>query len=514
MKTLVTSAVSKTGQWPMAGILHRVNFLIMVGLAVYFFILPGALYVYHLQDPNLAGPGIPELGWTLFRSLTPRYEQWARERVASGTAVRVNTQDVAGTEWPLFGSVFYLWAVESLQTAWESDPSLAPVAPREYARGAVEACQTLLLDPNHHTWVREKWGDNYMNHENLFFRSLIIAGTLSHAKLTGSSANLELLRRQATSLAQELDDSPYGLIHDYPGECYPIDVLAAIAIIKKAYLFLGLDPDPFVQRSRRAFEGKRLDALGLIPFMAYPLTGVPTQPSRGTVHSWGAVFTKSLYPDLHARWYDIYENLYWQKGFCSGYREFSKDTPNSDFLFDIDAGPILAGYSPAANAFGYAAARVNGRLDLARILGAQVLAVSWPLPNGGLLGPRILSISPHAPHLGEAVILFMLTRTPSPGIECRRGGDWPALVWIMMLFYFGMGAGLVTRASFRLRQLQNAPAPLRIPLAKTQAALWMLLLVAAVVFLVLGRSAPGVLALLFAYLLPRYTSRHPAHRQE
>jgi hypothetical protein len=514
MKPPPIPAANKALRWPTACTIHRANFWVMVGLAACFFLLPGALYVYHLQDPNLAGPGIPKLGWTLFRSLTPRYEKWARERVASGAAARVNTHDVAGTEWPMFGSVFYLWAVESLQTAWESDPSLAPIAPREYARGAVEACQALILDPNHHAWVREKWGDHYMNRENLFFRSLIIAGTLSHAKLTGSGGNLALLRRQATSLAQELDDSPHGLIHDYPGECYPLDVLAAIAFIKEAYLFLGLDPDPFVQRSRRAFEGERLDALGLIPFMANPRTGVPSQVSRGTVHSWAAVFTGSLYPDLHARWYDVYEKQLWQEGLCAGYREFLKETPGGDFLFDIDAGPILAGYNPAANAFGYAAARVNGRLDQARVLGAQVLAVSWPLPDGGLLGPRILSISPHAPHLGEAAVLFLLTRTPSPGIECRRGGEWPAFVWIMMLFYFGMGAGLIARAWSHLRRLRGVQAPVRVPLAKTQTALWMLLLVAAAVFLASGRSAPGVLALFFAYLLPRHASRGPASLRE
>ena len=47
--------------------------------------------------------------------------------------------DISGTEWPIFGTVFYLWATESLQEAWEKDPALARVAPKEYARGAIEA---------------------------------------------------------------------------------------------------------------------------------------------------------------------------------------------------------------------------------------------------------------------------------------------------------------------------------------------------------------------------------------
>jgi len=45
---------------------------------------------------------MPRMAWTLFSQLTPRYEQWARERIAPGKAVSLSTSNITGTEWPLF----------------------------------------------------------------------------------------------------------------------------------------------------------------------------------------------------------------------------------------------------------------------------------------------------------------------------------------------------------------------------------------------------------------------------
>jgi hypothetical protein len=73
-----------------------------------------------------------------------------------------------------------------------------------------------------------------MHRQNVFFRSLIIAACTSHAKLIGDGRHLDLLRDQVESLAAALDASPHGVLEDYPGECYPIDVLAAIACIRRA----------------------------------------------------------------------------------------------------------------------------------------------------------------------------------------------------------------------------------------------------------------------------------------
>ena len=347
-----------------AAAMVRANAAIAAALALWFLLIPGLLVLRNLSDPALRNGGIPREAWRLHRYLAPRYERWARARIASGDAARVHYLDVPSTEWPLFGSVFFLWATENLQRAWEHNPLCASRAPADYARGAVEACKDLLLDPAHHTWVKTHWGSAYMHHEDVFFRSLLIAGLTSYERLTHAGTCLAVLRDQVDTLADELDRSPYGILHDYPGECYPIDVLAAVAWLRRADSVLGTDHSAFVARERRAFEGARLDKHGLIPWFVDPQTGEQAEASRGIVNAHVLVFARELYTDLADAWYRVYEEQFWQeRWWAAGFREYYRDRPNGEWTFDVDAGPILGGFSPSANAFGIAAARVNGRLD-------------------------------------------------------------------------------------------------------------------------------------------------------
>ena len=125
-----------------------VNALILAGLTLYWFLLPGVILLWDLSDSRLRHPsGIPRAAWRVHRALTPRYERWARQRIASGIAAHLQLYDVPSTEWPMFGSVFYLSATEALQDEWERDPSRSRQAPREYARKTIDACTDLVLDP-------------------------------------------------------------------------------------------------------------------------------------------------------------------------------------------------------------------------------------------------------------------------------------------------------------------------------------------------------------------------------
>ena len=134
-----------------------VNAAVMAGLALYWFLLPGVIFLWDLSDTHLRHPGgVPRAAWRVHRALTPRYERWVRERIASGKAAHLELHDVPSTEWPMFGSVFYLSATEALQEEWDRDHSVAPRAPREYARNTIDACTDLILDPVHHTWVRQQ----------------------------------------------------------------------------------------------------------------------------------------------------------------------------------------------------------------------------------------------------------------------------------------------------------------------------------------------------------------------
>jgi hypothetical protein len=322
----------------------------------------------------------------------------------------------------LHGSVFFLWATEALQKAWEEDNSLATKAPKEYAKGAIEAATDLVMDPVHHTWVKEHWGENYMHTNNVYFRSLLIAALTSYYNLTGNDQHLPMLRDQVETLSADLDASPHGVLEDYPFECYPIDVFAAIAWIRRADQVLSTDHSEFARRAIRAFQGRMLDKRGLIPYIVDHRTGALLGPSRGVGMSHVCIFAPELYPQHAETWYSLYEEQFWQERMtAAGFREFPKDLPDRDWLHDVDAGPVINGFGPTANAFGVAAARANGRFDHAWTLSAQILAACWPLPDGTLLGPRILSSAVDAPYLGEAAILSFLTQQPVEGMTITTG---------------------------------------------------------------------------------------------
>jgi hypothetical protein len=407
------------------------------------FCYPGSVIVRCIFDGTLRRGGISPLAVSWHRALTPRYEKWARARVASGKAQHLALGNVSGTEWPLFGSAFYLWATEAIQEGWEKDARRSAIEPRESARGAVEAAVDLVIDPNHAGWVKRHWGDRYLETENAFYRMLLISAMTSAGNLTGSKAHDEFLRNQADSLAREIDGSRAGLLDDYPGQCYPTDIIAAIAAIRRSDARTQSDHTAFAQRALRGFDGPLLDPIGLPAYSSHAPTGMPTQPARGCGISYSILRAREVWPERAAQWYATYETHFWQEDWLtSGFREFSRETPGRDWYFDVDSGPVLRGIGFAASAFGVATARAQGRYDHAYPLTLQMIALSWPLPTGRLLVPMALSNLDDAPMLGEAAILFALTQPGTPVVEPSRWAI-PGLVWLCLAFYFGTGLVLL-----------------------------------------------------------------------
>ncbi|MBN1804655.1 MAG: hypothetical protein JW837_05350 [Sedimentisphaerales bacterium] len=143
--------------------------------------------IYNLREPGFYSNQMPRCVYRWHRALSPKYEKWARSRIESKAATKLNTSNISGTEWPVFGSVFYLWATEALQEAYDENPKLSPCSPKEYARGAIEQATALIADPNHASWVKDHWGEVYLEKENLFYRMLLISGLTSYQKLTGTN---------------------------------------------------------------------------------------------------------------------------------------------------------------------------------------------------------------------------------------------------------------------------------------------------------------------------------------
>jgi hypothetical protein len=479
------------------------NAAITVLFALFFLLGPAVIEIAELQDPGLRQPGIPQSAWRLHSTLSVRYERWARDRLASSRAAGLSTSNISGTEWPLFGSVFYLWATESLQEAWEKNPAAASVAPKDRAHGAIEAAAALVLDPKQAAWVQTHWGTNYLSRENVFYRMLLIAALTSHAHLTGSREHLELLRTQTDGLAQELDASRWGLLDDYPFECYPGDVLTATAMIRRADRILGTDHSAFVQREIRGFEGGRLDSLGLVPYSAEATSGHPGI-GRGCGNSYVCLFSPEIWPEQARRWYDIHDRYFWQETWtCAGFREFARGTSQGDWYFDVDAGPVLKGFGCAACAFGTGAARVNGRFDHAYPLAAQMIVTSWPLPGGTLLLPRLLSNAADAPLLGEAAVLFNLTCQPAEGMVVKKGGSLPGFVYIWLVLQIGSGLVILLLSIRSHQQWRREGDSMVFLMMRQQFACWVILILMAAVFLIFGKLLLFFLCILIAQFFPR-----------
>lgn len=489
-----------------------VNTAVMVFLSLYFFLLPAGLLIYDLNDSGLASDKMPRFAFRWHRSLSPKYEKWADERMAQGPAPGRDEAGVSGTEWPVFGSVFYLWATESLQDAVNRDPSLSRTQPKDYARGAIQAATALVVDPGQATWVKEYWGEDYLTHKNLFYRMMLISAMTSYEKLIGDKKYIEPLRLQVESLARELDASPYGLVEDYPGYTYPVDIVAAIAAIQRADTVLGTDHSAFVQRSVRGFQGTRLHQdTGLPGYLAHAQKGYAQDCARGIGLSFMLIWAPELWPDTARDWYQKYETHFWQEDTCfAGFREYSKDIDVGWLeMNDPDAGPVFKGYGTAACAFGIAASRAQGRYDHTGALAAQALVASWPLPDGSLLGPRLLSHFSEAPYLGEATTLFIFAhRSPAQAKGVAQGAI-PRSVYLALLVYIGIGLYELGSALYALKRWHRLKATRTIKATRLQGIVWCALMAGALVTWYVLHPLVALMFLLSAQVLPTTARQRP-----
>jgi hypothetical protein len=480
----------------------RFNSVVMILLAGYFLLYPATRAVLDIRDPALQRPGVPKVAWRLYRNLTPRYTRWARERVAQGRAEGLSTTDISGTEWPLFGSAFYLWSLENLQQAWDAGDHSSGAEPKVFAREAIIAASELVIDPKHASWVKKHWGENHLHRENVFYRMLVMAALTSRAQLLHDGAHMDLLRDQVETFAKELDASKTGLLDDYPGQCYPGDVMAALMCIKRADAVLGTDHSEFIRRALRGFIGKQETRYRLPPYAANADTGVPASDARGCANSYMGLTAPELWPAQAEVWFAIYDKFFWQQRIGAvGYREYPKDDRNSDWSMDVDAGPVIAGHGVAASAFGIGAARKNGRFDRAYPLTAELLATVGELPNGTLAIPRLLSNLSDAPMLGEAAILWQLTTQPEKGFAIKTGGSVPVYVYVVLSIIFLAGILRLLSAIENFRATSRPPEVL-IPAPAIQAGVWVIFMLGAIVACVYHHALIAVLVLAIGAMLP------------
>jgi hypothetical protein len=282
--------------------------------------------------------------------------------------------------------------------------------------------------------------------------------------------------------------------------------MPAIAAIQRADVVLGTDHSVFVERSLRAFEGSRLDQhTGLPAYIADSKTGEGHGSARGVGVSFMLTWVPELWPETTKNWYSNYEAHFWQEGWLVvGFREFPKGQTNRDwFFFDVDAGPIIAGYGTAASAFGVGATRTNKRFDHAYPLSAEALVVSWPLLDGTLLGPRLLSNLSDAPYIGEAALLYNLTRQPLLEDGVTGMSPLPFSVYAAQFMYFGIGIFLVGWKVVGVSRWKRYSVNVYLNRPNQRFSIWLTLFIGGLIAMVLRIPTLGMLFLIIAQYIPR-----------
>jgi hypothetical protein len=305
---------------------------------------------------------------------------------------------------------------------------LASHSPKETGAAAIEACARIILDPGHAHWIRTYWGDDYLHEPNCFYRTLVIGSLAAHYHLTGKVDHLPLLQELTADLAAHIDASPTGLIDDYPGQCFPCDVVAAIAMIRRA--------DPLREKwAEKAFRRVAANFPGeLPPYMAIQESGVASGPSRGCTNGFFFSFARTLDPALADTLYGQLSDQFWQVGkFAAGWREFPRGSKHPDSYFDPDSGPVIWGFGTGATGLGIGATRLHGDHSRAGMLGAEMITGSIPLPDGSLLLPRLVSDHEHAPHFAETAILHQLSLTGGT-VAPDKLAPLPGAVWLILGF--------------------------------------------------------------------------------
>jgi hypothetical protein len=222
------------------------------------------------------------------------------------------------------------------------------------------------------------------------------------------------------------------------------------------------------------------------------------------------LFSPGIWPEQAQKWYALYAHYFWQESWgCAGFREFPNDLPGNNWDCDVDAGPVLGGFGCAACAFGVGAARSNGHFEHAYPLTAEMLVTSWPLPNGMRLFPRLFSNAADAPYLGEASILFNLTRMPAKNIQVQTGGSIPKFALIFLALQIGIGLLMLIAPIRSLYYWRKHRETIIVANPHLQFGIWIGFLIAGIICLLTGKSSIAILLFICTQIFPKYKNAQP-----
>jgi hypothetical protein len=202
--------------------------------------------------------------------------------------------------------------------------------------------------------------------------------------------------RLTSQLAARLDASPHGLIETYPGETWPPDVAAVAASIGLHAAATGADHGALLDRWSARYAPCAIDASGYLVQRTITGTCKAADAPRGSGTAVASYFLSFAAPalskQLHA---SLVAEGYGSLAGFAAVREFARGHTGKG---DVNAGPIVLGFSVGATGFGIGAAAAQGDRSRFVALASSAhlfgLAVSSgderAFAAGGVLGDALL----------------------------------------------------------------------------------------------------------------------------
>jgi hypothetical protein len=435
--------------------IHGTISAVVIVLALMLFIYPAGMILLVVNDSQLRQTGESRLTVRWFKSAAPRFLSWANMFLDTNYAASLYHDDIPATEWPIFGAVFFLITADDLNREGRIDATQGTM------REAVAKAAEIVASPVTGTWVKTKWGDSYLEKENVFYRTFMILGLTCYERITGEPRYRKIVSHQRLTLADELFKAKHHLRNDYPGECWPSDMLWAVAAIQRAARLEGASHDQLAASLIKAFDGPLLAPEGLPAFQADAQSGRIIQNARGCGNSGILLFAAELDAAVARRWYAAYERGFWKdNGWVAGFSE--KPLGTDDKFMDVDSGPVLFDLGAIASAFGIGAAKTAGRFDHAAPLTMEAVAACWPTPFGPLIPGVMGRLAAKSWSLGEVGLLFSMTRPTLAKQTIPFEGHAPRMVWILFVTYLGIGTLLIWHEvrclRRRIRRVRDASA--------------------------------------------------------
>lgn len=489
----------------LAKFMITINALIASTIGLYFFIAPAIMGIYYVQDEQIEKLEISRFAKDLHYNISADFTEWAKDRLEHPITPSIDDSNLKN-ERPLLSALFYLWATESLQDDYKDHPQNYDSAPKVYAKEAINTAIKLVTHPKQATWVKQQWGKDYLNQENIFYRSVLIAAMVSHHQLTRSSKYLEVMKQQALSLDNELASTTFGLANSYPDNCRPADIAFAYYAISQAKEALQLTPDSLMAQHVRGLSYYQDSSMALPD--ASLLLGNSVQQLEevnGNATAWLLHFSSKLWPSQSADWMDAYKKQFWQENWgATGFRLQSVNDIQKakNWTFSTAQGPVLAGHSLQASAFGLGACRIMGESDLAYLLSTEVILGSFPLLDGSLLLPQFLSDFSDAHLYEELALLYNLTRQPLASV-IKAEQSIPIAAKIINGLLWLMGIIVIWRGIWRTKRSKEVP--LKPAYISFQFLLWLGLICAAFWFFSYQNYLGAVLLVLISRLFPILT---------